>query len=211
MADPGHVQTQTLRHECTNYDALRQRAEVQALPELELNLTVVIIKYQCTAKVLQRRAGLLRDQVADAEASYRDLDDERSRLRRVILLLQRKLFGKDQKIEQLESKVTALKTENEALKADSEKSKAYAELLEEFQKLQEAYEKVAQRRRELAKNNQSLGGRVAHTKRFRRERDEAREILAEQKDQIAELMKYNQDLKAKNEWLTQQLNRSQKI
>lgn len=206
MADPGHVQTQKLRHECTNYDDLWQSAEVQALSELERNRTVAIIKYECTARVLQRRAGLLRDQVSAVEASYRALDQERSRLRRVIRLLQEKLFGKDQEVRQLQNKVTALKTENEALKADSEQSKAYAELLEEFEKLQKAYATVEKRKRKLAKNNQSLGGRVAHTQRFRRERDEAREILAEQQEQIAELKRYSQTLEAVNQQLAQQLS-----
>ena len=207
MADPDHVPTQKLRHECTNYDDLWQSAEVQALPKLEQNRTVAIIKYECTARVLQRRAGLLRDQVAAVEASYQDLDEERSRLRRVIRLFQQKLFGKDQEVKQLQGKVTALQTENEALKADSEQSKAYAELLEAFEKLQRAHATIEKRKRELAKNNQSLGGRVAHTNRFRKERDEAREILAEQQEQIAELQSYSQELEATNLQLTKQINR----
>lgn len=206
MSDPGHVPTQTLRHECTNYDSLWQSPEVQALPQLELNRAVAIIKYECTAKVLQRRAGLLRDQVADVEASHQEIDQERSRLRRVILLLQRRLFGKDQEIEQLKGQLTALQNENEALKAESEESKAYVELLEEFEALQKAYTAIEKRKKELAKNNQSLGGRVAHTKRFRRERDEARAILAEQKEQIAELRKYNQELQVANQQLTNRLS-----
>ncbi len=206
MADPGHVPTQKLRHDCTNYDDLWQSAEVQALPKLELNRAVAVIKYECTAKVLQRRAGLLRDQVAAVEANYQELDEERSRLRKVIRLFQQKLFGKNQEAKQLQSQVTALKTENEALKADSEKSKAYAELLEEFEKLQKEFDAVAKRRKELAQNNKSLGGRVAHTQRFRRERDEARDILAEQQEQIDQLKVLNKTLQTENEQLIQQLN-----
>lgn len=213
MAEVQHVPTQTLRHECTNYDRLWQSPEVQALPKLEQNRTVAIIKYECTAKVLQRRAGLLRDQIAAAETNYQALDEERSRLRRVIRLFQERLFGKDQEVKQLQSQVTALKTENEALKADSEQSKAYAELLEEFEKLQKEFDQVAKRRKELAKNNQSLGGRVAHTKRFRKERDEARAqrdearaILAEQQEQIDQLKVLNQTLRSDKMQMAQQIS-----
>ena len=206
IGDPSHVQTQKLRHECTNYDDLWQSAEVQALPKHELNRNVAVIKYECTAKVLQHRAWLLRDQIAAAEASYQELDEERSRLRRVIRLFQQKLFGKDQEVKQLQSQVNALKTENEALKADSEQSKAYAELLEEFEKLQKEFDAVAKRRKQLAKNNQSLGGRVAHTQRFRRERDEARAILSEQQEQIDQLKVLNKTLQTENQQMAQQLS-----
>ena len=50
---------------------------------------------------------------------------------------------------------------------------------------------------------------MAHTKRFRRERDEAREILAEQAEQIAELRQLNLTLSEQNEALTQQLAQQQ--
>ena len=56
-----HVTTQELRHECTNYDELRRLKAVQELDELERCRVIAIIKYECTAKVLQRRTGLLRD------------------------------------------------------------------------------------------------------------------------------------------------------
>ena len=206
IADPGHIETFRLRHECTNYDQLWQSAEVQVLPKLEKDRTIAIIKYECTARALQRRAGLLRDQVSAVEKSYQTLDVERSRLRKVIHLLQQKLFGKDQEVRQLQAKVAALTTENEATKADSEQSKAYVELLEDFEALQKAYSAIEKRKRELAKNNQSLGGRVAHTKRFRRERDEARAILSEQKEQIEQLAKLNQTLEIQNREMRKRLS-----
>jgi hypothetical protein len=52
-----HVTTQELRHECTNDDELRQLKAVQELDELERCRVIAIIKYECTAKVLQRRTG----------------------------------------------------------------------------------------------------------------------------------------------------------
>ena len=209
LAVPGHVETFRLRHDCTNYDQLWKRAEVQALPKLEKDRTVAIIKYECTARVLQRRAGLLRDQLAAIEENNQTLDVERSRFRRVIRLLQQKLFGKDQEIKQLQARITALTTENEAVKADSEQSKAYVELLEDFKELQKAYSAIEKRKKELAKNNQSLGGRVAHTNRFRRERDEARAILVEQKEQISQLIEWNRNLEHQNKTLNNQLAQQQ--
>lgn len=160
-------------------------------------------------RVLQRRAGCLRDQLAAVEETNQSLDVERSRFRRVIRLLQQKLFGKDQEIKQLQAKIAALTTENEAVKVDSEQSKAYVELLEEFEALQKAYSAIEKRKKELAKNNQSLGGRVAHTKRFRKERDEARAILLEQKEQIAQLTQLNQTLESQNQEMRRQLSQLQ--
>ncbi|MEL6937579.1 MAG: hypothetical protein AAFO84_00120 [Cyanobacteria bacterium J06598_1] len=202
---PGHVKTPTLRHECTNYDSLWKSAPVQNLPGLEQDRMVAVIKYVCTSRVLQKRATLLRATISDIEGSYQALEAERSNLARLILRFKQALFGKEQEAITLKSKIQALTTENEALKADAESSKAYAELLENFEALQKAFDKEAKRRKELGKNNQSLGGRVAHTKRFRRERDEARAILAEQKEQIAELQQLNQTLQTQNEDLTRQL------
>ncbi|MEO0769742.1 MAG: hypothetical protein AAFY72_09955, partial [Cyanobacteria bacterium J06649_4] len=202
IADPKHVPTFTLRHECTNYDSLWKSGPVQNLPGLEKDRMVAVIKYVCTSRVLQRRATLLRSQITDIEKSYQGLDLERSKLRKLILRFKQALFGKEQEVAALNAKIQALTTENEALKVDAETSKAYTELLENFETLQKAYEKEEKRRRELGRNNQSLGGRLAHTKRYKRERDqykkerdEAREILAEQKEQIAELQQFNQMIK----------------
>ena len=47
----------------------------------------------------------------------------------------------------------------------------------ELDALQRAFEAEVERRKQLAKSNQSLGGRVAHTNRYRRERDEFSEAL----------------------------------
>ncbi|MEL6470166.1 MAG: hypothetical protein AAFQ74_10595 [Cyanobacteria bacterium J06623_4] len=205
IAELGHVPTYQLRHECTNYDSLWKSAPVQNLPNLEKDRMVAVIKYVCTSRVLQRRATLLRAQISDIEGSYQALDVERSKLARLILRFKQALFGKEQEVRALKTRVQTLTTENEALKADAETSQAYAELLENFDALQKAYAKETKRREKLGRNNMSLGGRVAHTERFRRERDEAREILAEQKEQIAELQQFNQTLQAENQALIHQL------
>lgn len=205
IAEPGHIKTPTLRHDCTNYDDLWRSAPVQNLTGLEQDRMVAVIKYVCTSRVLQKRATVLRAQIADIEGNYQALEDEKSNLAKLILRFKQALFGKEQEAIALKSKIQALTTENEALKADAESSKAYAELLENFEALQKAFEKEEKHRKRLGKNNQSLGGRVAHTKRFRRERDEARAILAEQKEQIAELQQLNETLQAQNQDLTQHL------
>ncbi len=205
LARAGHVDTPTLRHECTNYDDLWKSDTVRQLPGLEQDRVVAVIKYVCTSRVLQRRATQLRTQITAMDDSYQTLAAERSNLAKIIYRLKQALFGKEQEIEGLRSQLKSLATENEALKADAESSQAYAELLENFEALQKAYKKEAKHRKVLGKNNQSLGGRVAHTKRFRRERDEARAILAEQKEQIEQLQQLNQTLVAQNQSLSDQL------
>ena len=66
-----HVTTPDLRHNCTNYDQLRQRPHVLALDEAQRNRVQTIIKYECTAQVLQRRAGILKDRANALEAKFR--------------------------------------------------------------------------------------------------------------------------------------------
>ncbi len=207
IAESGHIKTPTLRHECTNYDDLWRSSSVQSLPGLEQDRMVAVIKYVCTSRVLQKRATLLRAQIANIEGNNQALETEKSNLAKLILRFKQALFGKEQEAIALKSKIQALTTENEALKADAESSKAYAELLENFETLQKAFEKEAKRRKELGRNNKSLGGRVAHSKRYKRERDEARAILAEQEEQIAELQQFNQTLQDQNQTLTRQLEK----
>jgi len=183
----GHVKTHELRHECTNYDDLRLSSEVQVLGEPERSKIIAIIKYECTARVLQYRAGRLRERANKLEDTYDELDQQKSKLLNLIKALQEKLFGKDKELKKLEAQIAVLEAENEALRAESENDKAYAELLAKFEQLKKQYEVTEKRRQELAKNNQSLGGRVAHTKRFRQERDEARALAEDQKQQIMTL------------------------
>jgi hypothetical protein len=151
-----HVTTQELRHECTNYDELRRLKPVQELDELERCRVIAIIKYECTAKVhRQKERGLLA----------------------LITKLKDILKGRDVKILRLESRIESLQAENEALRTEQQQSKAESQLRKELDALQRAFEAEVERRKQLAKNNQSLGGRVAHTNRYRRERDELSEAL----------------------------------
>jgi chromosome segregation ATPase len=87
------------------------------------------------------------------------------------------LKGKDGTIRRLESRINALQAENEVLRTEQQQSKAESQLRKELDALQRAFEAEVERRKQLAKNNQSLGGRVAHTNRYRRERDELSEAL----------------------------------
>jgi len=189
IAAPGHVATNELRHECTNYDQLRSSAEVLALQEPERTKVITIIKYQCTAQVLQRRSGILREQSAEFEKRSSALMRDRSKLYAIVKQFQQKLFGKDQEVKKLEIQTAGLQAQNESLQAELQQSQAYTELQQAFEKLKKEHEKTQEKRIELAKKNQSLGGRVAHTNRFQRERDEARSIVAEQKQQIQALTK----------------------
>ncbi|WP_341526110.1 hypothetical protein WKK05_26600 [Nostoc sp. UHCC 0302] len=202
---PGHVQTQELRHECTNYDDLWRSPEVQRLDEPDRNWVIAIIKYECTAKVLQNRAGRLRDRANELEAASHEQDQQKSKLLGLIKALQEKLFGKDKEIKRLEARVASLEAENEAFRSEAENSKAEAEMVTELEQLKKKYNAVEKRRQELAKNNQSLGGRVAHTKRYKHQRDEAIALIEQQKQQIATLVQESQRLREQNEKLYQKL------
>jgi chromosome segregation ATPase len=167
-----HVPTPTLRHQCTNYDKLRHRTDVTQLDELQRSRVIAIIKYECTAQVLQRRAGLLKDRAVELN---------RGRLESLIRALQEKLFGKDQQIQQLEFRVSQLQAEKEALEAERDSSDAKLEMEHELTALQEKLQAAEAKRWELTRRTQSLGGRLAHTTRYQRERDVCREaLLAEQ-------------------------------
>ncbi len=87
------------------------------------------------------------------------------------------LKGKDGSIRRLESRIESLQAENEALRTEQQQSKAESQLRKELDALQRAFEAEVERCKQLARNNQSLGGRVAHTNRYRREHDELREAL----------------------------------
>jgi hypothetical protein len=172
-----HVTTQELRHECTNYDELRRLNAVQELDELERCRVIAIIKYECTAKALQRRTGLLRDYARQCKEQALDHRQKHSGLLARIRELTEKLIGRESYIRRLESRIKALLAENEALQTEQQQSKAESQLRKELDALQRAFEAEVERRQQLAKNNQSLGGRVAHTNRYRRERDELSEAL----------------------------------
>ncbi|MEH1857231.1 MAG: hypothetical protein V7L21_04350 [Nostoc sp.] len=206
IAAPGHVQTQELRHECTNYDELWRSSEVQRLDEAERSRVIAIIKYECTAKVLQNRAGRLRDRAHELEAACHEQDQQKSKLLGLIKALQEKLFGKDKEIKRLEARIASLAVENEALRSEVENSKAEAELRTELENLKKKYNAVEKRRQELAKNNQSLGGRVAHTKKYKQQRDEAIALTEQQKQQIALLIIESQRLREENERLYKKIN-----
>ncbi|MBE8967679.1 hypothetical protein IQ277_15890 [Nostocales cyanobacterium LEGE 12452] len=205
IAAPEHVPTQELRHECTNYDDLWRSPEVQQLGEPDRNWVIAIIKYECTAKVLQNRAGRLRDRANELEAASHEQDQQKSKLLSLIKALQEKLFGKDTEIKRLEARVSSLEAENEALRSEAENNKAKTELVTELEQLKKKYNAVEKRRQELAKNNQSLGGKVAHTKRYKQQRDEAIVLVEQQKQQIATLVQESQYLREENERLYQKL------
>lgn len=201
------IPTYKLRHECTNYDTLWQSPEVQQLTEPERSRIIAIIKYECTAKVLQHRASCLRDRAQEIEHSYQEISQHRSQLLRLIKVLQEKLFGKDQEVRQLETRVASLLTENEALRLEIENNKAVKELHKELEQLKKQYDAVEKRKRELANNNRSLGGRVAHTQRYKKERDEARALVEQQKHQILSLTEENQQLRTTNEQFLHKLKK----
>ncbi|MFQ3618060.1 MAG: hypothetical protein SNJ57_01385 [Cyanobacteriota bacterium] len=209
IAASEHIQTQTLRHECTNYDELRRSPGVQQLDEPERSKVIAIIKYECTAQVLQRRAGYLRNRALELEKASYEQDQQKTRLLALIKAFQEKLFGKDKEIKRLETRIASLAAENEALRTEAENGKAESELRIELEQLRKRYEAVEKRRQELAQNNKSLGGRVAHTKRYKQQRDEAKALVEQQQTQIATLTQENQHLRRENERLQQELKQLQ--
>jgi len=201
----GHIETYRLRHDCTNYDDLRARRDVQWLDEPERSRVIAVIKYECTAQVLQRRAGILKDRVVDLQTANHDVERHHSRLLGLIRALQEKLFGKDQENQQLKTRISILEAENETLRTEVERTRAYTELLQEFEALKREFNKVSKRRQQLAKNNLSLGGRVAHAQRYRRERDSARTAVDELRQQLTQVNADNQRLREENKALRLEL------
>lgn len=210
VSSPVHIETYRLRHDCTNYDTLRASSEVLQLDELERSRVIAVIKYQCTAQVLQRRAGFLNSHIAELQNEVQGLAHANTRLQKIIQALQEIIFGKDQDIQKLQNRISILETENETFRAEAERAKAYSDLLQEFETLKQEFEKVAKRKQELAKNNQRLGGRVAHTNRFRTERDAARAAAEELRQKLAQATDHNHQLRSENEALKSELSQLRK-
>ena len=132
IGDPQQINTQTLRHECTNYDELWKSSAVQQLSGIDQDRMVAVIKYSCTSQVLQRRASLLRVQIADIEKSYEGLEGERSKLASVIAKLKRALFGKMQENEALQRQVKALITQERSAKSRGRGQQSLCRAFREF-------------------------------------------------------------------------------
>lgn len=170
-----HLPAYEIRHQCTNYDQLIQLPEIEALTGLERDRIFAIIKYQCTSKVLQRRASYFREKSLQIRQELEALNQQNQAHLNWIEQLKRLLFSKDIEIRQLKAQLALLEAEKEMLQAQKDESTAYTDLLKEVERLQKQFSQEKKRREELGRNNQSLGGRVAHAQRWRRERDEARE------------------------------------
>lgn len=177
IAAKEHMPTQVLRHQCTNYDELRRLPDVLALDELERCRIIAIIKYECTAQVLQRRTGLLRDYAKQCREAAKEQHQEHSKLLGFITKLKELLRGKQVVIDRLAERINYLEADNATLQAELQQAKAKAQINSELEALQRRFEQEVEHRQRLAKNNMSLGGRVAHTNRYRRERDEMKEAL----------------------------------
>lgn len=196
IASRQHVPTQKLRHECTNYDYLRRLPGVLALDDLERCRVIAIIKYECTAQVLQRRTGLLRDYAKQCREVAAEQQQERSNLLGLIARLKEFLRGKQVIIDRLEERIQILEADNAALVAEQQQSKANEQIQQELEALQLRYNEVEERRQRLAKNNQSLGGRVAHTNRYKRKRDELAEALRQEREVTKSLKRQIEQLRA---------------
>lgn len=196
IASKQHVPTQVLRHECTNYDYLRHLPAVLTLDDLERCRVIAIIKYECTAQVLQRRTGLLRDYARQCREASAEQQQERSKLLGFIAKLKELLRGKQVVIDRLEERIRLLEADNAALLAELQQSKATEQIQQELEALQLRYDEVVEHRQRLAKNNQSLGGRVAHTNRYRRERDELAEALRQERGLTQSLRRDIEQLRA---------------
>ncbi|MEA5410268.1 hypothetical protein VB737_00670 [Synechococcus sp. BA-120 BA3] len=78
-------------------------------------------------------------------------------------------------IDRLEVRLQGLEADNAALGSEQQPSKAERQLQKELVALQQTLDAEVERRRQLARNNHSLGGRVAHTDRYRRQRADLQE------------------------------------
>tara|TARA_B100001029_G_scaffold162792_1_gene152446 strand:+ start:239 stop:979 length:741 start_codon:yes stop_codon:yes gene_type:complete len=189
-----HVPTPELRHECTNYDELCIRPGVLALDDAQKSRVITIIKYECTAKALQRRAGILSKRAQELEERFLEQKVYKNKLEKFIRILQQKLFGKDEIIKRLETKIKALETKVEALETG-----------QELETIKQSLIKEKARRERLATNNQKMGGRLSWAKRWKEQRDQYRLQLEQTKIAMAELQK--ELVKYKNQKDTQLENK----
>ncbi len=173
-----HVPTPELRHECTNYDDLCIRPGVLALDDAQKNRVITIIKYECTAQVLQRRAGILNERAQELEKLFTEQKVYRNKLEQFIRVLQQKLFGKDELIKRLETKIQALETKVKALETGNE-----------LETIKQNYLDEKKRREVLASNNRKMGGRLSWANRWKKQRDQYLVELQETKVVIEELQK----------------------
>jgi hypothetical protein len=201
LASEDHVPTFQLRHECTNYDELRRLPTVLALDELERCRIIAIIKYECTAQALQRRTGLLREAAERWEAISGEQQQKHNALLAFIAKLKEKLLQRDAYIQRLEARIKGLESRNAALDAEQEQSKAEIQVNKQLAALQRELDAERAHRQKLAKNNQSLGGRVAHTQRYKRQRDALQLEIIELKRLNAELLTQLEALRSSSQQL----------
>ena len=195
IGSANHIQAQTLRHECTNYDELLSANEFSSLHGSYRDTVAAIIKYECTMRVLQRRCGLLDDHSKELTDRLVRTAVSENKLQDLIRKLQEKLFGKDKRIAHQETKIKTLEAQVEYLVAKDGISGIQEELDNTLKKL----EQEQKHRTRLAKNNQVLGGRLSWANRWRSQRDEARAELEKQLLVNRNLEKEIQQLKVKIE------------
>ncbi len=195
IGSANHIQAQTLRHECTNYDELLSANEFSSLHGSYRDTVAAIIKYECTMRVLQRRCGLLDDHSKELTDRLVRTAVSENKLQDLIRKLQEKLFGKDKRIAHQETKIKTLEAQVEYLVAKDGISGIQEELDNTLKKL----EQEQKHRTRLAKNNQVLGGRLSWANRWRSQRDEARAELEKQLLVNRDLEKEIQQLKVKIE------------
>jgi DNA repair exonuclease SbcCD ATPase subunit len=139
---------------------------------------------------------LLRDYAKQCREVAAEQQQERSNLLGLIARLKEFLRGKQVIIDRLEERIQILEADNAALVAEQQQSKANEQIQQELEALQLRYNEVEEHRQRLAKNNQSLGGRVAHTNRYKRKRDELAEALRQEREVTKSLKRQIEQLRA---------------
>jgi len=211
MFSDEHVPTNELRHNCTNYDQLREASELARLNELERSRVICVIKYECTSKVLQRRAGVQRERQIEAREHLLEAEAAIRRRDGIIEALRRFIFGNEKEIEHLKAKIAALEASSRSENTISQESnnnleyekeiadykkalakaeKKLAEAEKEAAKAALKYEQERQKRIKGGKKRQILGGKISWLGRIRKERDKLRNDKADLSAQLdrAELL-----------------------
>ena len=195
-----HITTPELRHECTNYDSLCIRPGVLALDDAQKNRVITIIKYECTAKVLQRRAGILNRRAKELEILFEEQKVYKNKLEEFIHVLKQRLFRKDDLIKQQEVKIKALEAKVKALETGNE-----------LEAIKQNYLNEKKRRESLANNNRKMGGRLSWANRWKEQRNKYLIELNETKAVIQKLEKELACYKEKEQNLLEEENQNKDI
>lgn len=151
----------------------------------------------------------LRLQLSDANEDYEDLEKEQEIFKQKLDRLEKSLSEKDSEIESLSRTISEVNTAYDRVQTKLEKqNQQIVNLVQELRKAQKDLEDSIAANDDLRLQNQELSCQVVGSRRERRCRDDAEEII-NLKARIDEMISKNDELKAQIARLTELVNKPQ--